>query len=69
MTSRTLRGVGKIAWNTRGFIAPNPRKVRGVHALRGNDAQLYVYYYLQVRRVDLHAVDVWCSGNCEIQKY
>ena len=31
-----LRGVGKNAWNTRGFIAPNPRKVRGVHALRGN---------------------------------
>ena len=35
-----LRGVGKNAWNPRGFIAPNPRKVRGVHALRGNDPQL-----------------------------
>ena len=24
-----LRGVGKNAWKPQGFIAPNPRKVRG----------------------------------------
>ena len=29
----------------RGFIAPNPRKVRGVHELRGNSASLVGYYY------------------------
>ena len=33
--SHALRGVGKTAWNPRGFIGPNPRNVRGVHALRG----------------------------------
>ena len=33
------------AWNPRGFIAPNPRKVRGVHELRGNGRSLMVYHY------------------------
>ena len=33
------------AWNTRRIIRQNPRKVRGVHALRGKVASLMVYYY------------------------
>ena len=36
---------GKNEWNPRGFIAQNPRKVRGVHALRGYDGNLMYYYY------------------------
>ena len=43
----TCVGEGKNVWNPRGFIAPNPRKVRGVHELRGNPAILTGYYYLQ----------------------
>ena len=30
-----LNGEGEHAGNPRGFIAQNPRKVRGVHELRG----------------------------------
>ena len=41
---------GKNAWNPRGFIAQNPRKVRGVHALRGFDGNLMYYHYLCTRR-------------------
>ena len=37
--------VGKTAWNPRGFIAPNPRKVRGVHELRDLGTNLSGYYY------------------------
>ena len=33
------------AWNPRGFIAQNPRKVRGVHKLRGNVPDLTIYHY------------------------
>ena len=51
----SLRGTGgggvlrfkrvEHAWNTRRIIRQNPRKVRGVHALRGKVASLMVYYY------------------------
>ena len=33
-TRGRIAWVGKTAWNPRGFIAPNPRKVHGVHELR-----------------------------------
>ena len=33
---------------TRGIIAQNPRKVRGVHALRGHSASLMIYNYLRI---------------------
>ena len=45
ITSWITRGAGKNEWNPRGFIAPNPRKMRGVHALRGFSYCLQVYYY------------------------
>ena len=35
-------GPGKMRGNPRGFIGQNPRKVRGVHALRGNPTKLPV---------------------------
>ena len=40
-----LRAGGKNAWNPRGFTAGNPRKVRGVHELRGIHASLMYYHY------------------------
>ena len=40
-----LGGEGENAWNPRGFTAGNPRKVRGVHELRGIYAGLVGYYY------------------------
>ena len=46
------RGGGKNAWNPRGFIAPNPREVRGPHELRGNPASLVGYYYSSSLKVN-----------------
>ena len=40
-TRETCMGEGE----PRGFIAQNPRKVRGVHALRGNPGNLPFYHY------------------------
>ena len=39
---------------TRGIIAQNPRKARGVHALRGHSASLMIYNYLHTRYTNRH---------------
>ena len=40
--THVTHGAGKMRGNPRSFIGQNPRKVRGVHALRGNPFKLPV---------------------------